>query len=189
MKRTPILMTVAFIVGFTAGPLTLPHVQTLLEAHNSQPYAGQQARQISSLSVEDIVALENGEGWGLAKPAELNGFPGPAHILELSEQLQLENEQKTAVEAAFNAMNQKARELGNALVEAEASLDEAFMNQIATPELLAERLAATEQIRAALRAVHLSAHLEVTPLLSDDQKQRYAELRGYGSGNRQHQGH
>ena len=189
MIRRTAIATLAFAAGFAISPFVMPHLQAVLSEHPRQPYAGQEQRQISSLSRDDISALENGEGWGLAKPAELNGFPGPLHILELSEQLELEERQKLAVEAAFNTMKAKARELGNALIEAEASLDAAFEQQIATPELLAERLALTEEIRAALRAVHLSAHLQVTPLLSDNQKRRYAELRGYGAGGDGHGGH
>ena len=47
------------------------------------PYAGQQARPIKSLSDDDIAALREGEGMGMAKAAELNGYPGPAHVLQL----------------------------------------------------------------------------------------------------------
>ena len=35
------------------------------------------------------------------------------------------------------------------------------------------------QLYGKLRATHLAAHLEITPLLSDDQIQRYNFLRGY----------
>lgn len=48
----------------------------------NQPYAGQQQRSITSLSADDQLALRAGQGWGLAKPAELNGVPGPLHLLE-----------------------------------------------------------------------------------------------------------
>jgi hypothetical protein len=47
------------------------------------PYAGQQARPIKAVSDEDIAALRKGEGMGMAKAAELNGYPGPAHVLSL----------------------------------------------------------------------------------------------------------
>jgi hypothetical protein len=61
------------------------------------PYAGQQHRPIKALSAADVEALENGQGWGLAKPAELNGYPGPLHVLELADELQLTEEQVTQV--------------------------------------------------------------------------------------------
>ena len=44
------------------------------------PYAGQENRQIKSLSANDIQELKRGGGWGLAKAAELNGLPGPAQV-------------------------------------------------------------------------------------------------------------
>ena len=149
------------------------------------PYAGQETRHISSLSAEDIAALEAGEGWGLAKPAELNGFPGPAHILEMADKLDLTPDQKTAVEASFAAMNARARDTGRALIEAEAALDAAFVAGVTTEDLAAA-LARIEAARADLRAIHLSAHLEVTPLLSTEQRHRYTELRGYGGGHKGH---
>jgi hypothetical protein len=40
-------------------------------------YAGQQTRSIKAVSEEDIASLLNGKGMGMAKPAELNGYPGP----------------------------------------------------------------------------------------------------------------
>ena len=49
----------------------------------TSPYAGQQNRPVKALSPEDIAALRNGEGMGMAKAAELNGYPGPAHVLAL----------------------------------------------------------------------------------------------------------
>ena len=46
-------------------------------------YAGEENRSIKSLSPDDIAELRRGGGWGLAKTAELNGVPGPAHLLEM----------------------------------------------------------------------------------------------------------
>lgn len=169
-------------LGGVYGPSLIAHGQNL-----AQPYKGQDARQISSLSESDIEQLEKGAGWGLAKPAEFNGYPGPAHVLEFVEELGLSGEQKAAVEASFAAMQAKAKELGVALIDAEASLDEAFKSNAISPVVLAERLRVAEAARAALREVHLAAHLEVTPVLSDEQKEQYAELRGYGAGG--HAGH
>lgn len=177
-------------LGIALGAAGFYGAQTFLAGHSaSQPYAGQDQRVISSLSPKDIDQLKKGAGWGLAKPAEFNGYPGPAHVLEFADKLDLTNEQKTAIQSAFNSMNAKARQLGIALIDAEAALDEAFKGQSVTGELLQQRLQTAEKIRAALRAVHLSAHLEVTPLLTDEQKTQYAELRGYAGGHDGHKGH
>src|SRR5262245_62315440 len=63
-----------------------------------QPYAGYEQRPIKALSREQIADLKAGRGMGLALAAELNGFPGPIHVLELAERLQLTVEQRSAVE-------------------------------------------------------------------------------------------
>jgi len=69
------------MVGIGIGIVGTISGQNILDTHNSvqQPYAGQEKRQISSLSQQDVDDLLGGKGWGLAKPAELNGYPGPAH--------------------------------------------------------------------------------------------------------------
>lgn len=149
------------------------------------PYAGQDERAISSLSGDDIEQLREGRGWGLAKPAELNGYPGPLHIIELSDDLALSSGQCEAIRSSFDAMRQRARELGNDLIAAERALDEAFERGRLDATELRRLLAEAERVRAALRGVHLAAHLEVTPLLSREQRELYATLRGYGA----HGGH
>ena len=63
---------------------------------------------------------------GLAKAAELNGYPGPAHVLELASQLGLSAEQLAMTRALFTSMEQRAKELGRQLVAAEQSLDTLF---------------------------------------------------------------
>ena len=52
------------------------------EDHHNSDYVGEESREIKSLSPKDIAALKEGSGWGLAKAAELNGYPGPIHVLE-----------------------------------------------------------------------------------------------------------
>ena len=155
----------------------------------NQPYADQHGRTISSLSNSDVEQLLAGQGWGLAKPAEFNDYPGPAHVLEFADELVLEKRQFDAVKASFDTMKLKAQKLGVALVDAEAALDEAFKSKTVDEETLNERLTQAESLRAQLRAVHLKAHLEVTPILSDKQKLRYAELRGYENSHSGHSGH
>ena len=71
-------------------------------AHEHSPYAGQQARGIKALSEQDVAGYESGAGMGFAKPAELNGYPGPMHVLELADRLALTNEQRAATHALLD---------------------------------------------------------------------------------------
>ena len=89
-------------------------------------YIGQETRDIKSLSNEDINALRTGAGWGLAKAAELNGLPGPRHILDMKKEINLTTEQERMVRGLFNEMNKKAIELGNKYIEYEKELNNRF---------------------------------------------------------------
>lgn len=147
-----------------------------------QPYAGWQERGVASLSEQDIDELLEGAGRGYALSAELNGYPGPAHVLELASELGLDAGQLEEVETMHAQMQADARELGEQLVAAEFAIDEAFREGTDASELaeLTERAAAVE---ARLRATHLEAHLDTTELLDDEQVRDYDRLRGYGDGH------
>ncbi len=145
----------------------------------ARPYAGQQARAVTAFSEEELAELRRGGGMGLAKPAELNGYPGPAHVLELARELELDDQQEAAVRAVFDAMQRRAIVAGERLIAAEAALDAAFRERTVTIERLRALLAEAEAARAELRLVHLAAHLETRSLLRPAQIARYDTLRGY----------
>jgi hypothetical protein len=156
----------------------------------AQPYAGQQSRAVTSLSAEDISQLLGGGGWGLAKPAELNGYPGPAHVLELADKLALTADQRTKVERIFKRMQARAKSIGARYVAAELAIDEVFRSGKAQTGGLETRLRDAERLRAELRRAHLQAHIETTPLLTHGQRIKYDELRGYGAhGGHHHMPH
>ncbi len=148
-------------------------------AGHDAPYSGLETREVKSLSEEDIAELEAGGGWGLALPAELNGLPGPVHLLELAGELGLDAEQIAAIEGIHAEMRDEAREAGARFIEAERALDAAFADGGPAPDLLAGLIDASERARAELRRVHLSRHLMTPPLLTPEQIELYAVLRGY----------
>ena len=154
------------------------------------PYAGQQTRPIKALSPEDVAGLLNGEGMGMAKAAELNGYPGPAHVLALANELNLTKAQSAQVQGIFDRMNTEAKRLGAELVERERAFDELFASSDIIPDRVSAETAAISEIQGRLRSVHLIAHLETKPVLSADQIALYSRLRGYGHHNpAQHQHH
>jgi hypothetical protein len=147
------------------------------------PYAGQQARAIKALSDDDIATLRKGEGMGMAKAAELNGYPGPKHVLQLTEELGLTDTQRRDVQAVFDRMSAAAKPLGGELIAQEQALDQLFAKGEITPDRLTAATAAIAELQGRLRAVHLSAHLETRALLNADQIARYQQLRGYGDSS------
>jgi hypothetical protein len=151
-------------------------------AEQTSGYSGQQGREIKALSAEETADLLAGRGMGAARAAELNHFPGPAHVLELRAQLGLSARQIRAVQDSFDRMSAAARPLGVEIVAAERRLDEAFASGAIDPKTLRAETAAIGELQGRLRAVHLAAHLETRALLSQEQIARYDALRGYGGG-------
>ena len=149
-------------------------------SHKSK-YVGQEKREIKSLSKADIQELRNGRGWGLAKAAELNGLPGPVHLLEMKKEIGLNPEQTEKIEILYQKMKKQAIPLGLKLIELERKLNNHFAKGTITEELLHELLEQIAQVRKRLRYVHLSTHLKTPGILRAEQIDLYNKLRGYSS--------
>jgi hypothetical protein len=118
---------------------------------------------------------------GLARPAELNGYPGPAHVLEAASQgkLHLYAEQRGAIERIHARMKAEAQALGRQILAQEAALEDAFRRGRMREDDLVRRVEDIGQKRAALRLAHLRAHLLTTLILSPEQVEDYYQFRGY----------
>lgn len=149
------------------------------EHNHESPYAGFQDREIKALSAAEIQGLLDGQGMSLALPAELNGLPGPRHVLDMSSELGLTEDQGRQVRDIFEAMSQAARDLGARIVELERELDAGFAERTITEDSLDAILQSLAAERARLRAVHLKAHLSLLPVLTDAQRIHYNRMRGY----------
>ncbi len=149
------------------------------QQHAASPYAGEERRQIASLSKKDLAELRSGHGWGLALPAELNGVPGPTHLLEMSKEIGLTNTQIAALTVIRDRMRAEAIEAGERFIASERALNDAFVDGAPDAGTLAQLVDAAGEARANLRFAHLSAHLETLPLLTTHQVTLYNRWRGY----------
>ena len=153
---------------------------TATYAQKSQsPYAGQEKRDIKSLSPEEIEAYANGQGMGFAKAAELNHYPGPKHVLELASELHLSEQQIEATKKIFDRMHGEAVRLGILVVDREKKLDSLFARKQIDSKRLRLAVAEIARLQGDLRSAHLRAHLSMKQLLSASQISKYEELRGY----------
>lgn len=148
--------------------------------HKSK-YVGQEAREIKTLSVEDIDELSTGKGWGFAKAAELNGVPGPIHLLEMKSEIKLSAEQIDRIEDLYGKMKERAVPLGKQLIDLEGELNESFATRKIDGEKLKDILNRISDVYGKLRYTHLSAHLKTPEILTDSQMKLYNQLRGYSS--------
>lgn len=149
------------------------------QGQTAQPYATLQTRAVKALSEQQIDDLRNGRGAGLALAGELNGYPGPLHVLELADQLELDGIQRAGVEKLFAEMKAEAVSVGERLIAEETALDRAFAEKDMSVDLLADMTNRIGSTQGKLRAVHLKYHLTTSALLSSHQKHLYAQLRGY----------
>lgn len=151
-------------------------------ANEPYAYVGQQDRVIKALSPQEVEDYLEGRGMGFARAAELNRFPGPMHVLELADKLQLTADQKARTQEIRAAMQRDAKALGKALVDKERELDRAFASAAIDAETLRRLTAEIGRLQADTRRVHLQAHLEQRAILTPTQIAAYDTLRGY-TGN------
>lgn len=150
--------------------------------HGSK-YQGRENRAVKSLSAADIAELKRGGGWGLARAAELNGVPGPAHLLALKGEIPLDDAQVRAIAKIFKRMQGRAIHQGTRLIALEEALEKHFRDRTITDAILRSSLSAISDARRKLRYIHLATHLETPDILSRDQIRTYNRLRGYSIPN------
>ena len=158
----------------------MPFSTLAQHSHGGQtPYAGMQNRAIKSLSDNDINELQRGGGWGLALAAELNGMPGPSHLLELKDQIPLASDQVAKTQTLLDEMRKAATPAGERLIAAEKALEDAFATGRMVESSLRRLLVDAESARSELRFIHLSQHYKTVQFLKPEQIKRYNILRGY----------
>ena len=146
---------------------------------SEQPYAGLEERSIKALSDEKVDDLLAGRGAGYALAAELNHYPGPVHVLELADELDLTAEQEQTVREIYSGMQDEVKPLGRDLVDLEERLDRSFRDEEIDEEELARTTSEIATVEGRLRNAHLSAHLKVKEILDFNQIATYDRMRGY----------
>ena len=141
------------------------------------------------LTPEQIAGLRAGDGMGYALPAELNGYPGPKHVLELADELDLNASQKERTSHLRSGMLEEAMSTGEALIAAYEALDEEFRSNEIDEEQLRIHTETIGRLEGELRAIHMSAHLEMMTVLTHAQIAEYSQLRGYGEAAHTSHGH
>ena len=117
----------------------------------------------------------------MAKPAELNGYPGPRHVLDAVEagEFEVTAQQMDAIESLYGTMRLNAIDIGKAIIELETTVDDALANKDITAELLQEKIMDSGLLYGQLRLVHLDTHLSMLDILTERQVEQYNALRGY----------
>jgi hypothetical protein len=168
-------------VNRLVAALALTLAAGTVAAQGHSPYAGQHTQPIKALSEDEVRQFAAGAGMGYAKAAELNGYPGPMHVLELADKLGLSAQQREETRRLMESHKAEARALGAKRVDAERRLDALFRSgKNLESEDLAEAVKAAGAIEAEYRLSHLETHRRMRALLTDEQVRQYIALRGYG---------
>ena len=152
--------------------LSLAAAPSSQHGHHAAP-AAEGAPAPTGLTPEAVQQLLHGEGMGLARPAEMNEYPGPKHVLELKTELAITPEQEAKVLAIRKDVLERAKAIGREIVEAERELDAAFRSGRLSPADLSTRVQAIARLQGDLRNAHLQAHLQTKPLLTPAQVAQY----------------
>lgn len=133
--------------------------------------------RIQAYQAEADRVITEGLGFGMAFAADRNGYPGPVHVLELRDRLDLTSEQEAKVVALRDAMFAVSRPAAARLLEAETRLERLFAKARADDTAVRATLAEVERARMEARAVHLLTHLQTRAVLTEAQRRAYHELR------------
>jgi Spy/CpxP family protein refolding chaperone len=193
MKRTTLILSLSLLVVIIAA--IVMNSTDLVDAQEQPPptpsaYVDLLETEIRGLSPEQIETYRTGGGGGMALPAELNGYPGPRHVLDLVDDLELTDDQRSQIQALYDEMLPEAIDLGNQILAAEAELELAFRERNIDEAILENQLLAIGELQAQLRFVHLRTHLATIDVLTQHQVVVYNSLRGYDIENpHRHGGH
>lgn len=172
-------LTIGAVIGLNIGKHT-PAITKSETIPTPSAYRELLSSEIRGIDPDTIEGYLAGAGLGFALPAELNGYPGPRHVLDLASDLELTPEQREQIQSLFDEMESQAIELGQQTLDAEAELEQAFREETISEDSLNTQLVEIGQLKARLRFVHLRAHLATIAILSQHQVVQYNALRGYG---------
>jgi hypothetical protein len=94
--------------GADAQHMTPPAVPVMPQAHV--------LAEMYAKAFEQNIAT--GRGFGMAFVADQNGYPGPLHVLELKDPLQLTTEQESKIQALLTAMFAESKPKSASLLDA-----------------------------------------------------------------------
>ena len=159
----------------TGGPAPASSPRILAPDHETS------GPDVPGLGADEVAELLEGRGMGQARVAEVQGYPGPRHVLDAwgGGTLSLSSDQVTRVQEIARTMGSEARRVGGLVLDSERELALAFQNGGIDATSLRMRVERIAALRGELRTVHLRAHLETRAVLDPAQIARYAELRGH----------
>jgi Spy/CpxP family protein refolding chaperone len=164
------------VIVLATAPATAQHGEHGRHGqHGATTPAGGHDAEACEREFQQVVA--DGRGFGMAFVADRQGYPGPLHVLDLADRLALTEDQQTRVRALMTAMFAESRPKGAALLAAERRLTDLFASGRPDSASVRAAVAEVERLRAELRVLHLTKHLETRDILTPEQRRLYHAAR------------
>ena len=140
---------------------------------------------LGGVSKQEKEALLKGAGLGAGMIAMTNGYPGPKHVLEMGDELELTAAQRESLGKIYGNVKARSVELGTELVEKDEELTALFASgSVSTGEV--EKLSREiGELQGRVRAEHLNAHVETFDALTPAQRETLSSMQGM---HQMHQG-
>lgn len=122
---------------------------------------------LSGVSEQEKEMLLKGSGLGAGMIAMMNGYPGPKHVLEMGDELELTAAQRESIGTIYGKVKAESVKLGTELVEKDEALAALFTTGSVSTKDVEKRSREIGELQGRLRAAHLNAHVqthaELTP--------------------------
>lgn len=122
---------------------------------------------LSGVSEQEKEMLLKGGGLGAGMIAMMNGYPGPKHVLEMGDELELTAAQRESIGTIYGKVKAESVKLGTELVEKDEALAALFTSGSVSTKDVEKRSREIGELQGRLRAAHLNAHVqthaELTP--------------------------
>lgn len=177
-------------LGLLAGPASAQETAPAPQAggqhrmqgqgmHAGMQHAGSMGGgMLGGMSDAEKEALKAGEGLGAGRLAMQAGYPGPRHVLEMGDELELTAAQKEQIGTIFGGAKASFAKMGAELVEKEEALEAMFAAGDVDVGDMTKLAAEIGERQGELRAAHLAAHVRTREALTPAQLEKLSAMAG-----------
>lgn len=137
---------------------------------------------LGGMSDQEKEALRAGAGLGAGRLAMQAGYPGPKHVLEMGDELELTAAQKERIGTIFAEAKASFAKMGAELVEKEEAFEAMFAAGDVDVDDMKKLAAEIGRRQGELRAGHLAAHVRTKEALTPAQLEKLSAMRGAHGG-------
>ncbi len=156
--------------------------QGMHQGQGMQQGGGMGGGMLGGMTDAEKEAIRAGQGLGAGRLAMQAGYPGPRHILEMGDELELTAAQKERIGTIFGEAKASFAKMGAELVEKEEALEAMFAAGDVDVGDMTKLAAEIGELTGELRAGHLAAHVRTREALTAAQLEKLAAMRGEHGG-------